>query len=400
MTKFINLDLNEPIHWKFLTKHILYSIIWLLFTIIFIFRLDLDLREHIPTDYQWIIKTVPIIFIILVLVLMFKSKWYYNLVLIFYPFVIIFWFLPKFILRNGKIYLLTNYISSIYNRLRKFKKSLIQFGIFILTIYTLIITDSNIFRIISMVIMTFFYYTFLIKYIKSSFRPAQLFGEKIEKAIDEFLNTPEKKLSLVEIIEKGSKKDKKLPEEERKMKKLKSLIVFNFLIETISYNLKGFRGKKAFIISWMYQLIAFLIISLLYFTFINFELYVVDTANFQTIGNPNIFDFVYYTIKTIIYNNTLKIIPIAPLSQIVETLTFFTLGIFLLVFVTSIIFTLKQDRINENVKKATDLCLYQNQAIVEHIKVNYQTDIATVLKETTNIKKSLDKIKKSIEKIF
>ncbi len=81
-------------------------------------------------------------------------------------------------------------------------------------------------------------------------------------------------------------------------------------------------------------------------------------------------------------------------------MTFFTLGIFLLIFVVSVIFTLKQDRINENVKKTTDFCISQNQIICEYVKTNYETDVATVLKETSSIKESIDEIKNTIERIF
>ena len=96
----------------------------------------------------------------------------------------------------------------------------------------------------------------------------------------------------------------------------------------------------------------------------------------------------------------MEIIPSSPLSKIIETFTFFTLGIFLLVIITSVIFTLRQDKINENISKASDLCLQQNKAIVEHIKEAYETDITTVLNESLVIKKSLESIKKTVGKIF
>jgi hypothetical protein len=191
-----------------------------------------------------------------------------------------FWFLPKFILQKGKIYLLSNYLSYIFKRIKKFKKSIILLSVFIVTVFILTISDSNVVRIISMIIMSFYYYKYLLNYIKATFRPAQLFGETVENAIDEFLNTPDKKFTLVESIESTSKKDDKLSDEEKRNKKLKSLIVFNFLIETFGNNLKGFKGKKAFVISWLYQLIGFSLISITFFTFLNFELFLVDKNSF------------------------------------------------------------------------------------------------------------------------
>jgi len=400
MSSFLNLELDGPVNKKFLVRHLLYCVIWILGISVFVLRLDYNLVKYLSPDYEWIIKTIPFAIIISTLLIMFKTKWYYNLVLIFYPLLLMFWFLPKLILQKGKIYLLSNYLSYIFKRIKKFKKSIILLSVFIVTVFILTISDSNVVRIISMIIMSFYYYKYLLNYIKATFRPAQLFGETVENAIDEFLNTPNKKFTLVESIESTSKKDDKLSDEEKINKKLKSLIVFNFLIETFGNNLKGFKGKKAFVISWLYQLIGFSLISITFFTFLNFELFLVDKNSFTIKGNPSLFDFIYYTLKTITYNNTADLIPYSVVSKVIETFTFLTLGVFLFVFVTSIIYTLKQDRINENIKKATDLCIYQNQAIAEHIKINYQTDIITVLNDMANIKSSLLNIKRAVERLF
>ena len=392
MTKFINIDLDNPIHPKFLLKHIEFAFIWILGISLVIFRLDLFVINYLPIDYKWVIKTIPVLYILGVIIFMYNTKWYYNLTLFFYPVIILFWFLPKFILHKGKIYLLSNYITFIYNRLSRFKKSFAQIGIFTITLFVLVISDSSIIRICSMLIMIFFYYKYLVYYVKSSFKPAQLFGAKIEELIDTFLETPDNTLKLVESIEDSNKKDDE--------KNLKTLITYSFIIETFGKHLTGFQGKKAFVISWLYQLLLFLIISVTFFTFLNYELFKIDSSNFTILGNPNIFDFIYYTIKTIVFENSMNIIPFSPWSKIIEMFTFFTLGIFLFVFVTSIIFTMKQDRISENISKASDLCLYQNEAIVKHIKLKYNTDVQTVIKETENIRNSLENMKIAMTKLF
>ena len=399
MVTFLNLDIEKPVHWKFLIKHVLYSTIWILGVSILVFRVDFYLHHYLPDNLDWVIKIFPFIFLCFVFFLIFKTKWYYNLVLIFYPILVMIWFLPKMILHRGKIYLLSNYISYVFKRFKHFKRSVFHFGLFVVTIFILIITDSNIIRTLSMLIMTYFYYRYVIGYVKLSFRPAQLFGTAIDKSIGEYLESPTKKFSLVKTLEE-QKSDKKLTEEEQKKKRLERLIIWNFVIESFSNNLNGFKGKKAFVISWIYQLIGFIAISLTFFTLINFELFLINNNHFTIIGNPKLFDFFYYTIKTITFNNIDNIMPLSSMAKIIEIFSFLTLGVFLLIFVTSVIFSLRQDRINENIKKATDLCIYQNEAIAEHIKLNYQTDITTVLNEAVNIRNSIENLKKVIEKIF
>ena len=399
MATFLNIDLNKPIHWKFLVKHILFSIIWLLGLSVFIFRMDLFLYDYLSKDQFWIIKMIPFIFLAIVFSILIFSKWYYNLALVIYPVLFIFWFLPKFILAKGKIYLFSNYISSIFRFFKKFKRSIFNFFLFIIITFILAITDSNTIRVISIIVFTYFYYRFVINYVRKSFNPPRLFGAEVEKSIEEIINSPDKSMFLVKTIEE-QKIDDKLTEDVAKMKKLERLILLNFFILTFKDNLNGFNGKKAFVISWIYQLLGFFIVTLIFYSFVNFELYIVNHENFLTIGSPKIFDFFYYTIKTITFNDISNIIPHSVIARIVEIMSFFTLGIFLLIIVTSIIFSLRQDRIGENIKKATDLCILQNQLISEHIKLKYQTDIQTVIDESTNIKTSISNLKNVIQKLF
>jgi hypothetical protein len=399
MATFLNIDLNKPIHWKFLIKHLLFSLIWLLGFSIFIFRVDLIFYDYFSIRFLWINKMIPFFYIGIVLVVMFFSKWYYNVALIFYPLLVIFWFLPKLILAKGKIYLFSNYISSVINFFKKFKRSIIHLLLFVITGFLLFITDSDIIRILSILIFTYFYYRFVINYVKKSLNPPRLFGADIDKTIEDIIVSPEKGMFLVKTIE-DQKIDEKLTEDVIKMKRLERLILLNFFILTFKDNLNGFNGKKAFVISWIYQLIGLFIITLTFYSFVNFELYIVDKMNFTIIGKPNVFDFFYYTIKTITFGNINNIVPLSIIARIVEIMSFLTLGIFLLIIVTSIIFSLRQDRISENIKKATELCVMQNQLIAEHIRIKYQTDIQTVLNESSNIKTSITNLKNVIEKLF
>ncbi|HCE57944.1 MAG TPA: hypothetical protein DER09_09015 [Prolixibacteraceae bacterium] len=401
MTKptFINLDIEKPIHWKFLTKHIIYSLTWILSIWIIIFRGDYFLLKILPANLDWIVKIVPFTLIGLILVFMIKSKWYYNLSLIFYPLLLIFWFIPKTVLQKGKIYLLSGYVNFIYNRFKRFKSTLIHSSITILAILLLIVTDSDIVRICSMLYFSVFYYKVVIKYIRQSLQPVKLFGANVEKSLDELIKQPEKSYSIIKSFEE-TKGDEKLLEDELKLKRVERLIIANTLIEYLGANLSGFKGKRAFVISWIYQLIGFVIITVTYFTFINFELFIVDNSSFKVTSDPTLFDFFYYTVKTFIFSNIELILPVGVLARIIEIISFLTVGVFILIIVTSVIFSLRQDRINANIQKATEVCLAQNRFIAQHIKLKYQMDIETVLIEASSIRNSIENIKRTIEKIL
>ena len=401
MTKstFINLELDKPIYWKFLLKHIFYSITWVLGIWIIIFRGDYFLFDLLPENYDWIVKIIPFVFIVFVLFFMIKSKWYYNLSLIFYPILLVFWFLPKAVLNKGKIYLLSGYLNFLYNRIKRFKSTIIHGSASIVAILLLLFTDSDIVRICSMVYFSFFYYKVVIKYIRQSLQPAKLFGANVEKSLDELIEKPEKSYTILKSFEEN-KSDEKLKEDERKIKRVERLIIANTLIEYLGSNLNGFKGKRAFVISWIYQLIGFVIITVTYFTFINFELFIIDNTSFKTTIEPTLFDFFYYSSKTFIFSNIESILPVSILARIIEILSFLTVGVFVLIIVTSVIFSLRQDRINENIQKATEVCLAQNKFIAQHVKIHYKMDIESVLIEAGTIKNSIENIKKTIERIL
>ncbi|MBA7586914.1 hypothetical protein ES708_28921 [subsurface metagenome] len=250
-----------------------------------------------------------------------------------------------------------------------------------------------------MIYLSFFYFKIVVKYIKQSVQPAQLFGTNVEKSLDSLIKEPEKSYSYIKNFEEN-KSDEKLSDEEKKLKRVERLIIVNSIFEYLGTNLNSFKGKRAFVISWIYQLIGFVILTLTYYTFMNFELFIIDNSNFTTTIQPTIFDFFYYTIKTITFSNIESIVPVSVLARIIEILSFFTIGVFVLIIVTSVIFSIRQDRINDNIKKATEVCLSQNEFIAQHIKLQYSMDITTVFKEAKSIKESIDNIKKAIERIL
>ena len=399
MTSFLNTDFEKPIRLRFLFKHILFSVLWVIGLAIFLFRADLSIQGILNQSTLWLVRLIPFIYLALVLIVMFTSKWYYTISLIFYPLLIFFWFLPKQILARGKIYLLSNYIGNIIHFIKTFRLSIIKTAIYVLTIFLLLITDSNLMRIVGILVFSYFYLNYVINYIRKSLNPPKLFGADINKAIENILAAPDKGFTLVTSIEDRKTQENLNPEEIRS-KKLEDLIYLNYFITYLRENLSGFSGKKAFLISWMYQLALFLTITVAFYTFVNFELFIISANNFHVVGIPKAFDFLYYTIKTITFSNIDNIQPITVIAKSVEILSFITLGIFSLIFTVSIIYSLRQERFNENIKQAKEFCLIQDKIISDHIKEKYNTDIQTVLNESSNIKDSLIKLKKVIERLF
>ena len=204
---------------------------------------------------------------------------------------------------------------------------------------------------------------------------------------------------VINTIE-NQKTENNITDSEANKKKIEKLIIFKYVLLRFKDNLDGFNGKKAFVLAWIYQLIGFFVTTLLFYTVVNYELFRIDKSNFITLNHPGIFDFFYYTVKTIALSGTPNIIPASIIARVVEITSYFTLGILLLIIVTSIFFSLRQDRLTENIKIATTLCLNQSQIIDEHVKNKYDANIQSFINESQNITTSFINIKKIIDNLF
>lgn len=397
MTTFINLDIAGKTPNKFIWKHLLFSFLWIVGVLILLFRVDVVIFNKNSISIDWLEGTLPVMLLFLVGVVMGFQKWYYSLALILYPILAFGWFIPKAILRNGKIYLFIKYINATFSFFTKFKYQLVHFSIFVLTFLLIMFSSNYIVKCFAIVTMVYFYALYVFNYIKKSFQPAQLFGHKVEEVIDGLLSQCKKDESFL-ITTFVTKLEKDGVDKENKS--LKRLIMMNYAIETIADRLNGFRGKRAFLIALFYELVVFLFLSIFLFWFINYQLFQISSDNFQVIGSPNAFDFLYYTIKKITFGDVDYLKPLTTIAKVFEILSFFVIGVFALIIIVSMFFALRNDKINENVKLTTALCSEQNRVIKEYVVAQYGKDIQTAVSEVQTIGDSLKRLKSIIDNIF
>lgn len=328
------------------------------------------------------------------------QKWYYNLALLFYPILAIGWFIPKAVLRKGKMYLFLRYVNYIFNLIKNFKFTVLHFGLLIFAIFTPIIVDGTGPKYFSICAFSYFYIGFIARYIRNSFQPAQLFGANVEQFLDELSKRSKKNESfLITTFVLNKDKDEDLTPE-KVTKGLKRLIMVNYVLTAVIERLNGFRGKRAFVIALMYELFIFLATSILFFWTCNYLLFKANPVHYQISGIPNTFDFLYYSIKTIVFSDIDAIKPESWVAKIFEVFAFLVIGIFLLIIVISMFFSLRNDKINENVKLTTEFFNDQNRVINEFAISTFGKDLNTAMTEIANINDSLLKIKNIMDKLF
>ena len=383
---------------KFVQKHVLFSVLWVLIFAIFLFRIDVNLIENID-GLQWLPGILPILYTIFLVLFTLNQKWY-SIAFVFYPVLAIFWFIPKTILTKGKIYLFGHYINGVFKRLQKPKRTMIYIGMLVIPFVLILITDNAYVRYLTVVFFSYFYIRYIYQYISRSFKPAQLFGASIEIALQKLITQgTSNKSTLIESYIK-QKEDDKLPTKERSEKQITRLVLVNHALNFVSNNLNSYKGKRAYLIAWIYELFIFLLISIIFFWFINYQIYMIDPTNFKLDGSPSKFEFFYYTLKTITFGDIPSIIPKSIISKIIEIASFFVVGIFILIIAASIIFSFRQDKMKENIELTTKICADQNRIIREYLKTEFKTDMQSAVSEFSTIKDSIEKLQRILKNIF
>lgn len=255
---FLNLDMESSIRWKFFFIHVGFIFIWVFGLWLVLFRGDYSLLRIIPESYDWVFYLTPIVFLFGVMTLMFYIKWYYSLILVFYPILLIFWFLPKIILKRGKIYLLSGYANFLFERIKKYKSTIIHLFFIVISVLLFVASGSVLVRVFGMAFFTYLYFKILWKYIKKTLKPIDLFGHNVEEIFNLIKNNPQKTQRVIIALEQG--KPNKGKKKVDLNKRIKRLVSFNLIIEHFIDQIKSFKGKKAFVIYWVYQLAGFVVL--------------------------------------------------------------------------------------------------------------------------------------------
>lgn len=399
---FLNLDFDNTTASRFVVKHILFSIVWILGLSIFFFRADIILMNKLNIAFPWIVSLMPFILIIIISIIVMRQKWYYSLALALYPILAFGWFIPKFILHKGKVYLFWNYANYIIKSLINFKHTLLKLLFAILSILLLLITESGWSRYFFITIISIIYFNYLLKYILTALGSPKLFGMPIEKVVAKIKQTekdPEKEFSLIKTIAINSA-DKELEEQEKRQKQIRRVAMFRFVLNYTSQALNDFKGKRAFMISILFEVLFIFFISLLYFYLVNYQFYLIDASHFIVDSDHLKFDFFYYTFKSITFSDIESISPNSLITKSVEILSFLIMGVVVLVVLFSSLVSFKKERIQDNLDKVRSLIEFQNTQVDDFALRQFGVELDNAMNDVENINDSFKRLQSFLEKIF
>jgi hypothetical protein len=221
-----------------------------------------------------------------------NQKWYFTVAFFCYPLLLFFWFIPKWILFTGKIYIFLYYLNFILKIIKNFKKAVFVVAVALVLTILLVFGDSTIVKWFAVFFFSYVYYLFIKNFLREIFRPSK-FSEKSSKtkieeyfALDDPSNVP-----FIRDLE-NQKQDDKLSPQEKESRIKERLININYLFAYLTQTLNGFRNERSYIFFCLFQLLLYFSISVLYFAFLNFQVFQINNNLFAFFSIPSFFDFI------------------------------------------------------------------------------------------------------------
>lgn len=354
----------------------------------FIINLDSILLRYMPGMLAHAINYKFFTFLIIstIFAILLKNYILLYLYILFYPLIVLFWKLPKFIYHFRSWILLLSITELITSMFSKFKIKLITTTLTLVGFLAIVSTKNSSLLTFSIVVLALLMLYLVYITIYSSFISSVFFSMQA-KMINKFQNSGfAQKLILIDDKIKDSK-SKQLTKEQSTavLGTLQSAVLLHRLIYFWAYQLEKYRSSKiGFILNgisylWLYlKLIIFL-------SFINFGIYKLDPTNFLS-QNDTFISFMHYSITSLFFNEINQLTAVSDLSIIVRIFSGLIGYLLVGVFALNIIITAKQNRDDLELDSAIKAIKKEGKNLSGTIKQEYQVSTYEVIDRLRELK--------------
>ncbi|WP_268036929.1 hypothetical protein [Algoriphagus sp. PAP.12] len=357
MSKFLNFENLSPFDKKTLILHIKSFFLWFILGG-WLFRVDEFVFESFYSVYPFLRYIVFVLLCVVVVGVFVKSQWYFILIVIFYPFLIIFWFLPKFIFYNFKLLVFYEYIITCLNWVIHWRRFVFKIVLLSSSFFVFEFLNSKIAYLFLFSCASYFYWPYFFKFFFNRFKKdSSLDYLSLDKKFHKLLSSYsfDKSLSKILYIYPEDSANINKVDKSKKVKFIKNnesierTIISLKCLESIRYDLSGSKISSSYSYFIVFKIFSYLFISLIYFWICNLTLYIVDDGSFIYKNDSVGFDFFYYTFKGLTFGDIELIKPNSTLARIIEMISFFFGGILGLIYLISVFVNIKHEEFKERV---------------------------------------------------
>ncbi len=383
-------------------------IIWLFaFIKLFVFDWDTKLIYAILPSQTWILDFKILIYLVIIctfLVITQKDVFIKGLLFtIFYPFILICFEIPLFIILQGKggwniVFLIINFVISFF---RKFKLKFVLTTLYLVSAFIVLSKIENTYLISISIILVFLILLLVLVFeLLNIFKAPNIFTiyPKItnwvtEKAIPHL--TPKDDLKSIPIEKLDSKQI------EQRNSNFQFTVLLNRIYLFCAKKLSLFYKSKLTLCPILLEFFFTIIFMIITFAIINYGLFKIDPHSFDIATDPLFFNFLYYSLLQLIHNSTPDLIPSSILAKILS-MSEIVSGILILVITAGQLITIKKFKYENELNKSISDLKLQSDKIESLIITEYHIDsIGEAMKELEKCKTSivnlLYKITESLE---
>lgn len=373
------------------------SVVFWLYLVMKVFVFDIDnylFQLYLP-EFIWILKYKFLILLVLLLgsLILFGGK---NLLLwfiyiIFYPFILLFWEIPKKLYEMGSWNIAIAVINVFITFFRNLKYHFLISSFFIISA-VLILTTRNIFLVYISIflIITLLVIIFIDRFV-FIFKPTliyQIHSKIVSKSLD-FA----KKTWVVDNELKGLSMGEMSEGQLQKWStNLQFVVVINKVCYFLSSKLKDYQKSNINIFFITLNVIIILIFTIFSFTLINYGLYNIHPDYYiVNVVNHKFFNFFYYSFNAIHFNSISEIIPSSNFSRLLFILeqffAFVLIGIFLTLF-----FSTKSQKESSEIDDVVEKIKEQGNQMGIFIQTEYNLSVDDAVNELEKLKAGFIKV--------
>lgn len=321
-------------------SHIAALVVWS-YAIIKLFVYDVDnfIVTNYAPDFSWVIefKFVIIIACISISLILFKKQRTLNflLFLLFYPILIVFWHLPRYIWKSNNWMFIIVVMNTVFSFFSSFRTNFVAISMSIIAVTLIcVFEDKYVLYGSSFIILSLIAFVFFSK-IALAFRPActvkiyeKLFAEPLPKVVeDQKLAEPLRTLTTLEM-DPGQLKSYR--------GSLQTQVLYNRVCLFVATILRDYRKSGITAVSGALSTILLFIGITIGFTAINLAIFKTDAESFQCTDLPGWFAFFHYSFNMMFFSSTREIAAAKTLSYSAQMAQEFCVLLLFTVFISQI----------------------------------------------------------------
>lgn len=348
---------------------------------VFFFDIDTFLINIFFPNTQWIIDYKFFILIgIIVTALTFCKKNYVLLFIsfiLFYPFILLFWKIPYIIYKTKSWTIAIAIINTIISFFSGFKYNFIIFSITAIS-FCLLFNFNN--PLLLYFLITVLAVTIIIIYIHrflTIFMPSSMYiihskfvkfimkhGKLMTNLDDEIKNIAFAEMNKVQL--------------QKWTNNLQTIVILNKGCYFLSSRLQDYQKSNLNIIFYLLNLFALLILTIFFFSGMNFALYKIDHLSYTTNNSQSFFDFIYYSFNTIFLNSIPEIVSTSNVAHFLQMLEIIFSFLLITIF-TILVFNIKSKKHTDELDSIIQELTIQGDEIESRIQSEFKLSISDAI---------------------